>query len=73
MQITVKLFGGYRAGRFREAVRDYPGGSSVGTVLQSLDITSAQGILLVNGKPALWAQLLSDGDTVTLFPLVSGG
>lgn len=73
MQITVKLFGGYRAGRFREAVRDYPGDSSVGTVLQSLDIAPAQGILLVNGKPAVGAQLLSDGDTVTLFPLVSGG
>jgi sulfur carrier protein ThiS len=73
MQITVKLFGGYRVGRFREAVRDYPDGSSVATVLQSMNIASAQGILLVNGKPALWVQQLSEGDTLALFPLVSGG
>lgn len=73
MQITVKLFGCYRIGRFKEAERDYPDGTSVNDVLQTLDIAEARGIVLVNGKPAVRNRLLSEGDILTLFPLVSGG
>jgi sulfur carrier protein ThiS len=73
MQITVKLFGGYRTGRFKEAVQEYPDGASCGDLLQSLGIGEVRGILLVNGNSATQALLLNDGDTLTLFPLVSGG
>lgn len=73
MRITVKLFAGYRVGRFKEAVREYPEYTSVGDLLQSLNIHEVQGIILVNGRPAKRQQSLGDGDTLTLFPLVSGG
>lgn len=73
MYITVKLFGGYRLGRFNEAERNCPADTSVGDLLQSLNITEVRGILLVNGKPAVHTQILNDRDTLALFPLVSGG
>lgn len=74
MQITVKLFSGYHIGRFKEAVQDYPVGSTVGDLFQALDFTiKAHGIVLLNGKPAKLDQQLLDGDTLALFPLVSGG
>lgn len=73
MQITIKLFASYRIGRFKEAEREYPPGASVGNVLQSLNINGFRGAVLVNGTAVAESRLLSDGDTVTLFPLVSGG
>jgi molybdopterin converting factor small subunit len=74
MQITVKLFASYRVGRFKEAVRDYPVGSLVGDLLQTLGFTGKPpGVILLNGMPAALDTALHDGDTVALFPLVSGG
>lgn len=73
MQITIKLFAGLCIGRFKEAERDYPIGFSVDNVLQSLGMSEVRGIVLVNGKPVPKVQLLNDGDTLSLFPLVSGG
>jgi molybdopterin converting factor small subunit len=74
MQITVKLCASYRVGRFKEAVRDYPAGCLVGDLLQTLCFTGKPpGIILLNGMPAALDTELHDGDTVALFPLVSGG
>ena len=74
MQITVKLFASYRVGRFKEAVRDYPVGFSVGDLLQALDFTEKPpGVVLLNGMPTVPETELHDRDTVALFPLISGG
>ena len=74
MQITVKLFAGYRIGRFKEAVQDYPAGFSVGDLFQALGFAGMPpGIVLVNGQPISTNRELCNGDTVALFPLVSGG
>ncbi len=74
MQITVKLFASYRIGRFNEKVVDYPTGTSVGDGLQVLSIAGKDtGIVLVNGKLAPLDQELREGDTLAIFPLVSGG
>ena len=73
MRITVKLFASYRVGRFKEAVREYPVGTTVTEVLQSLNIAELRGIALVNGKPAPLSQVLKECDTMTLVPLISGG
>lgn len=74
MQITIKLFASYRVGRFKEAVRDFPAGYSVGGLLQTLGFTGKlPGVTLLNGMPAALDTELHDGDTVALFPLVSGG
>jgi molybdopterin converting factor small subunit len=74
MQITVKLFAHFRAGRFREAVRDYPVGTCIRDVLQTLDIAEdVPGIVLVNGTRGAPETELREGDILSLFPLVSGG
>jgi sulfur carrier protein ThiS len=73
MQITVKLFASYRVGRFKEAVRVSPVGTSIADVLQSLNIDEVRGIVLVNGKPAPPDRELRESDTMTLLPLISGG
>lgn len=73
MQITVKLFATYRIGRFKEAQREYPVGTSVGIVLQSLNLVEARCVVLVNGKPAALDHELWESDTITLLPLISGG
>ncbi|MDD2850660.1 MAG: MoaD/ThiS family protein [Desulfuromonadaceae bacterium] len=74
IQITVKLFGHFRRGRFKESVCGYPEGTTVKGALDSLQITDiSSGIILVNGKAAIIEVVLHDGDTLTLFPLVSGG
>lgn len=73
MKITIKLFATYRIGRFKEADREYPAGSSVSYVLQSLNLANSKAIMLVNGKPAADSHLLKSGDTLTLFPMISGG
>ena len=74
MQITVRLFASHRAGRFNEAVLDYPPGVSVGDGVQALSIARKElGIVLVNGRLASLDQKLNEGDTLALFPLVSGG
>lgn len=74
MQITVKLFASYRVGRFKEAVLEFAVGTSVGCLLQALDFTGKPpGIVLLNGMPAAPDTELHDGDTLALFPLISGG
>ncbi|MDD2734161.1 MAG: MoaD/ThiS family protein [Desulfuromonadaceae bacterium] len=74
MQITVKLCASYRVGRFKEAERDYPAGCPVGDLLQTLGFTGKPpGVIPLNGMPAVQYTELHDGDTVALFPLVSGG
>jgi sulfur carrier protein ThiS len=73
MQITVKLFASYRIGRFKEAVREYPTGTLIADVLQSLNIGEMRGVVLVNGRPVPLDQELRESDTMTLLPLISGG
>lgn len=74
MKVTVKLFAHYRIGRFKISVRDYPAGTSVRAGVAELGFHDAgPGVVLVNGTPASLDRMLEDGDTLALFPLVSGG
>lgn len=74
MKITVKLFAHYRIGRFKVSVRDYAPGTSVRAGIEELRFGAAPpGVVLVNGTPATLDRVLQEGDTVSLFPLVSGG
>ena len=74
MQITVKLFASYRVGRFKEAVLEFAVGTTIDCLLQTLNfIGKPPGIVLLNGMPAAPDTELHDGDTLALFPLVSGG
>lgn len=74
MKITVKLFATFRLGRFELEVRDYPPGTTVGHIVEELQLPRTQlGILLVNSRHVALDRQLVDGETLAIFPLVGGG
>ncbi len=76
MKITIKLFASLRLGRFKVRVCEYPEGTTVGQVLDSLSITRQEmeiGIIFINGKRAEFASVLQADDTLAVFPPVAGG
>jgi len=74
MKITVKLFAMLRVGRFKEAQREYPAGTSCRQVIADLDLTENQvRIVTVDGHVVDLDQELVDGNVLALLPLVSGG
>lgn len=74
MVITVKLFAGFRVGRFKEKGMEFPAGTPAQRIIETLAIPhSDSSIVLVNGKRVELSHPLQDGDTLTLLPLISGG
>lgn len=74
MQITVKLVGAFQDGRFREDVRCYSDGTSVQQVVDTLQLPQQiLGIVLINGVHADFEDVLSEGDRLTLLPILDGG
>ena len=74
MQINVKLVGAFRLDRFKEAVRNYQVGTSVREVVDSLQLPDQiLGIILINGVHAEFEDILQDGDSLTILPILEGG
>jgi len=74
MRITVKLFANFRVNRFKEGVREYPDNALVKDIIRDLDIPEPEvGIIFINGRNRSKDDILADGDTLSLFPLVGGG
>lgn len=74
MNVTIKLVGTFKAGRFKEMVREYPSGTCVREVVDDLRIPKPLlGIVLVNDIHAGAEDVLNDGDTLCLLPLLDGG
>lgn len=74
MKVTVKLFASFRTGRFEIEPRDFPAGTTVADVADSLHLPRTElGIMLVNNRHVKLDRLLADGDTLALFPLLGGG
>lgn len=74
MLVIVKLFATFRNGRFKVAQQEHPSGTDCRTVTLCLGLTEGEiGVVLVNGRHAPLDQVLQDGDTLALFPLVGGG
>ena len=74
MQIRVKLSGAFRVGRFKEEIHDYPPGTSIRQVVDRLQLPEQiLGIVLINGMHAGFEDLLRDGDSLTILPIVDGG
>lgn len=74
MQVTVKLFATFRNGRFVADSIEYPDGTTVGDVVSILQIPEKDlGIILVNSRHVKLPHVLSEGDTLALFPLLGGG
>ena len=74
MNITVKLFASFRAGRFDIETGDYPAGTTVADVADSLKLPQSElGIMMINNRHVKLGHILADGDTLALFPLLGGG
>jgi molybdopterin converting factor small subunit len=74
MKITVKLFAGFRENRFKVAERELADGCTIAGVLSDLGISEPElGVALINGRHVTLDQVLSNGETVSLFPKVGGG
>lgn len=74
MNITVKLFASFRVGRFDIETGDYPEGTTVGDVADSLKLPRTElGIMMINNRHVKLDRILADGDTLALFPLLGGG
>ncbi len=74
MKIRIKLFESLRLERFKEANREYPEGISVATIVEELRIPEAHlGTILINGKHSEVDCKLSDGDVLSILPVLAGG
>ena len=74
MKITVSLHGVLRIDRFKKEFLEYPEGSYVQKVIDDLQIpVKLLGIILINGTHAKADDILHDGDTLMLLPLLEGG
>lgn len=74
IKVRVKLYGVFRISRFKEDVREYPLGVSVQEVVVDLRLPEhLLGIVVINDAHAGTDDVLIDGDTLSLFPLLDGG
>jgi molybdopterin converting factor small subunit len=74
MKITIKLFASFRTGRFEIETVEYPAGTTVADVADSLKLPQSElGIMLVNSRHVKLERVLVEGDTLALFPLLGGG
>ena len=74
MRIKVKLFANFRINRFKEGLREYSDTVKVRDIVSELDIPEPEvGIIFINGRNASIDQVLAEGDTLSIFPLVGGG
>lgn len=74
VQITIKLFGVFRTARFLQEVRAYPDGTTVADVVRDLGLPEhLLGIVVIDGVHASTADILQDGATLALLPLLDGG
>jgi sulfur-carrier protein len=74
MKLTVKLYASFRTGRFEIETADYPPGTTVADVADSLKLPREElGIMMINHRHVKLDHQLADGDTLALFPLLGGG
>jgi len=74
MKLTIKLFATLREGRGKQLDIETEDGFSVLNVLEKLGIRKTDAsIVLINGNSSGLDTLLSDGDTLSLFPPIGGG
>ena len=74
MKITVSLHGVFRIDRFKLETLEYPAGSSAEKVIDDLQIPAKLlGTILINQVHAMPTDILHDGDTLMILPLLEGG
>lgn len=74
VQISVELYGTFRVGRFTTEHMTFPLHTTVNQIFSTLGIPDSEvGLIVVNSVYAKNDQELVQGDTLALFPLLSGG
>lgn len=74
MKITLKLVGVFCIGRFKKDVQEYPPGTKAVDVIDHLQLSKdVLGIILINGVHAEEQDILKDGDTLSILPMLDGG
>ena len=74
MKITVKLFAYFRDNRFIIEEWDIAQGTTVGSIVDSLDIDREEvGVLMINYKHTQFEIEPQEGDILAIFPVVGGG
>ena len=74
MRVTIKLFANFRNDRFIKEVQTIAPGVTVGAIVSELALTEEEvGVILINGRHSNLDQPLTEGDILSLFPLVGGG
>ena len=74
MKITVKLVGVFCIGRFKKEVQEYPTGTKTAEVIDHLQLSKdVLGIILIDGVHAEEQDILKDGDTLSILPMLDGG
>lgn len=74
MVVEVRLFATFREGRFKEKQMEFPEGSSLGDLLEHLQITGKEArIMLVNGTAETTDYKLAAHDVISIFPPMAGG
>jgi molybdopterin converting factor small subunit len=74
IKVRIKLFGVFRIDRFKDEVRNYPVGISAREIVEDLRLPDhLLGIVVINDVHAGTEDVLQDGDTLSLFPLLDGG
>lgn len=72
--LTVKLYGVFRIDRFKQQRLECAAGISVDEVVEHLRLNRRLlGTVLINGRHVDPADILTDGDTLALLPILEGG
>jgi len=74
MELTVKLFAYFRDNRFVAEVREYPENTTVGIIVDQLQIDRDEvGILMINSKHCQFETIVNESDILAIFPVIGGG
>lgn len=74
MNVEVKLFAYFRDNRFKRKICSLDGGSTVGQVIHQLNIDEEEvGVIMINGRHCQSETVLTDGDSLGIFPMIGGG
>ncbi len=74
MKITVKLFAYFRDNRFKIEQRDIGEGTTVGDIVDSLDIDREEvGVLMMNSRHTEFSVQPIEDDVLAIFPVIGGG
>jgi len=74
VKVEVRLFAGFRTGRFGRRTMKLPDGASLRDLVRQLEIPEEEVALpLINGRYGDLDRHLADSDVASLFPAVAGG